>query len=329
MMKPSVILLTVAGLLLIAGAPAARGENPALDDLRALVRDRQYAEALKQIASALQLKGPAAKGVDRYNLLLLKAECHLQSKATSMALESYALAAKEAPDPAAKSVAQAHEHLLKQSKAFAYQPRSPAGPPKPAVIDILDVESRKKAFAALFLDEQRLAEPKLKAAREARSLLPIAAAVSAIDPLEGLERAATGDAEKVSSMRKELTTQAQKATADALRDLNKRLSDIDKEANTFVPFYQETYDPAFRFPKPIREKVYKKKGLTDAQTKALHEVTITCDKVPPALSELAKALRTEEKSFDPQSEEAGRIRREADRVLDTDYQRIYKEIPKK
>src|SRR5512133_3800960 len=110
-MKLSVILLAVVSLVSVVVAPV-RADNPMIDDVRALVRDRQYAEALKQIAGALQLKGPAAKGVDRYNLYLLKGECHLQSKAVGLAQESYALAAKEAPDAAAKSVALAHAMLL-------------------------------------------------------------------------------------------------------------------------------------------------------------------------------------------------------------------------
>src|SRR5258705_3419193 len=39
-----------------------------VDEIRTLVEGRQYPEALQKIAAALQLKGPAAKSVDRYQL---------------------------------------------------------------------------------------------------------------------------------------------------------------------------------------------------------------------------------------------------------------------
>ena len=105
----------------------------------------------------------------------------------------------------------------------------------------------------------------------------------------------------------------------------KRVSEIDKSANTFVETYQEGVDAIGR---PAMVKMYKKKGLTDEQTHELSDTNATCDKIPPALTELAKGLAAEDKTFDPFTEEASRIRRESDRLLDTDYLQTYRQLPK-
>jgi len=132
----------------------AFAEPPATsDEIARMIGDHQYPQALQRIAAALALKGPAAKSVDRYQLYMLKAECHLQSRAPTMAVEAYDNALKEAAEPKDKSIAAAHAMLMKQSKAFAYTPKSATpGKARPAPIDILDKENRKKAFAALLAD---------------------------------------------------------------------------------------------------------------------------------------------------------------------------------
>jgi hypothetical protein len=146
--------------------------------------------------------------------------------------------------------------------------------------------------------------------------------------MEGLELAASGgtaEADKVKALRADLTDAAKKTVAEALRGMSKHLGEIDKSANTFVEFYQEGLDALAR---PVMTKMYKKKGLTDAQSKELSETNATCDKLTPALAELAKGLSADEKTFQPFSEEAARIRKEVDRVLDTDYLHVYRELPK-
>jgi len=141
-----------------------------------------------------------------------------------------------------------------------------------------------------------------------------------------LERAATGDAPKAKTLRSDLVEATRRAVADALRAMDKSVGVIDKSANTFVEFYQDTFDPLAR---PVKVKAYKKRGLTDEQSKELHDATATCDKIAPALTELAKGLRAEPKTFDALEDEVGRIRKEVDRILDTDYLRVYPNLPKK
>ena len=314
-------------------ASVARAEPAvALEELHRLIAEKQYAPAIQKITAALGLKGPAAKGVDRYSLFMLKGECHLQLRAIRPAQEAYIAAAKEAPSPRERAVAEAYGFLLKSSRALAYTPKTAAAGDKtarPAPIDILDPASRRRAFAALFADELAAADSKLAAARAAISLPPIVELFKPLATLEGLELASSADATdapRTAALRGEMTDRAKKVVADALRGIDKTVSRIDKSANTFIEFYQDTVDVIAR---PVRVKRWKKKGLTDDEMKDLQSANATCDKISPALAEIAKRLAADEKAFETQTEEAARIRKEVDRILDTDYQHVYDQPPKK
>lgn len=331
MRRVTILALTIL-LLLPRPAPA---DISSPQEIRQLVDERTYAQALQKIAAALNLKGPAAKLVDRYDLWMLKAECHLQTKALPLAREAYASAAKEATTDTARAVAEAHVALLKAAKNFAYTPRTAPNAEKgrPSPIDLLDRESRRRAFAALFDDEQAAAADALKAARAAKALPPLAAAFKPLATLTGIELAAAGadgQTPKSSSLRTELTEKAKKVLADNLRDLAKRVGEISKDANTFVETIQDVYDVTPLGQTTIRkQRVWKKRGLTEPQTTALQDATKTCDQLVPGLPELARGLGVDEATFDPMSEEAARIRKDVDRVLDTDYMKTYRELPKK
>src|SRR4051812_11702849 len=333
-----IVLLTI---VTACSLPSRAQSSANLEELHRLIAEQQYAPALQKITAALALKGPAAKSVDRYQLFMLKGECLLQTKSTRLALDAYTAAIKEAAGDRDRSLAEAHETLVKESKGFGYTPKTsttaattpPNTPkPRPAPIDILNLGSRKKAFAALLADELAANDAKIKAAKTSKALPPIAQLFTPLSKMEGIELASLndsagegGEAVKVKAVRVELIDAAKKIVAEALRGMSKRLSEIDKSANTFVEFYQESIDA---FARPVMTKMYKKKGLTDPQTKELTETSTTCDKLTPALTELAKGLGAQDKTFDPFSEEAARIRKEVDRVLDTDYLRVYRELPK-
>lgn len=305
-------------------------QTPGSEELNRLVNGKEYSVALQKIAAALQLRGSAAKAVHRHEVYMLKGECHLQLKQVTMAIEAYQQAAKEATSAAERSAAQANELLVRQSRAFAYPPRAKDtnGKPKPP-IDILDGESRKSAFGALLADEMTANDAKIKAARNAKALPPLMEGVKTVVTMEGLEQAATGKTDKSNALLAELTEHSKKLVSDALKTMSKRLGEIDKEANTYIEFYQDVYDPRAKVPGVMkREKAYKKKGLTDLQFKELREINVTCDKLPEATQTLAAGLKQEAKAFEPMVNEAGRIRNEVDRLLDTDYQRTYKGIPK-
>jgi hypothetical protein len=337
-MMRTVLLAAAAVAVIGAWAFGAAAQAPSSEEIHRLMGEKNYAQALQKITAGLALRGGAARAVNRYELLMLKGECHLQLKASSYAVDAFAAAAK---DPSAsapeRAVAAGYETLVRQAKGFAYTPRvaagaaGGAGKARPAPIDILDPESRRRAFEALLADELAANEPKVAAAKASASLDPIAALFKPLWTMEGLERASTkdGGAPRVTALAGELTDRAKRILADALRGVAKRVGEIDKEANTFVETYQDVQDPFAVFPKPVRERVYKRKGLTDGQVNELRQAIGTCDRIPRALPALAEGLHAPGQAFEPFADEAARIRKDADRLLATDFMRVYKEIPKK
>lgn len=330
-------MIRVASLWLVAlavvGPSLAFAQAPSTEEVHRLIDEKNYSQALQKITAGLALKGQAAKYVNRYELLMLKGECHLRARAFSAALEAFTAAAKDpAAAPNDRAIAAAHALLIRQSKGPAYTPKPLAdktGGARPAPIDILDPESRKRAFAAMLAEELAANEEKLAAARAAKALGPVAVLFKPLATMEGLELAATGDAVRVRAIEGDLADRAKRNIADALRTLSKRVGEIDKDANTFVELYQDEQDPLAPYPFPVRRKVYKRKGPTNAQLNELQQGNATCDKLPQAMAEMTEGLHVPDKTFDSFSDEAGRIRKEIDRLLDTDYLRVYKEIPKK
>src|SRR5207237_1398238 len=163
----------------------------------------------------------------------------------------------------------------------------------------------------------------------AKTLGPITELATPLTAMEGVELAATADAEKVTAIRAELALRAKRVLADTLRDLTKQVTQIDKEANTFVETYQDVFDTTPLGNAKIRkERVYKKRGLTDPQTTTLQATNATCRQIDEGVAPMAAGLSVEEKEFEPFAEDANRLRKEVARVLDIDYQRVYREIPK-
>lgn len=315
-------------LLCVVMPLAARAADlPVVADARAMVSSREYAPALQKIALALALKTPAALAA-RYDLLMLKGECHLSLKQSNLAIEAWENAAKAAAGDDQRAVALAHELLVKRSQQFAYKPKAVAGKAA-APIDILESASRKKAFAALFADELAQISPKVKLATKATALPPILEATKTAAALTGLELAATGEAAESREILKSLSEQTRKLLATAIADMNKRVTAIDKEASTYIEFWYEAYVPIANAARVQKERAWKRKGLTDAQLKELQTLGTTCDQIPAAIEAISAAMKSEGKELAPFAEDAGRTRKEVARVLDVDYQMVFHTPPKK
>jgi hypothetical protein len=322
-------MCAVVAVLLLAGADARAQMAPSSEELHRLIDEGQYPQALQKISAGLALKGPAAKLVNRHELYMLKGICHLSTRTTGLAAEAFNNAVKEAADDRERDLAAAHVALLKQSKGPAYVPkgRDASGKPK-SPIDITKEEGRRAAFAALFADEMDANRAKLEGAKGATTLGPVMDALKPLSTLEGLESAATGGKpEKTREAMAGVAEQAKKVTATAVRDLGKRVTEIDKQANTFQEIIRVTEDPNAPTARPMKEKVYKRVGLTEAQLRELRELGATADKLPDAIEAIVKGLRADAKEFAPLNDEAGRVRKDVDRLLDTDFERIYRELP--
>src|SRR5438874_1549053 len=77
-------------------------ELPAIEQLKSQLAT-QPQEVLKSASKLLALKGDAAKAYDRYELLSLRGEAALRTKANTMAVEAFAAAGKETNDEQKKA----------------------------------------------------------------------------------------------------------------------------------------------------------------------------------------------------------------------------------
>jgi hypothetical protein len=222
--------------------------------------------------------------------------------------------------------------LVKRSRGPTFTPAGRGADGKPrAAIDVSTGAGRRAAFAALFEEELAANRQKLAALKDATTLGPVLDLLKPLNTLEGLETAAggaTGKAERTRELMGEAAGRAKQVLAAALRDLGGRVTAIDKEANTLIEFYRDTEDPNAYLPRPIKEKAYKRRGLTEPRLRELRELGGTADRVPEALAVIAQGVRAEEKDFAALAEEAGRVRKDVDRLLDTDYERVFTEKDK-
>src|SRR5258708_11339603 len=126
------VLLWVAMAACMAGAARSSSGDaatpiPSPGDLRELVQQRHYREALKGLTRLLELKDAAASGFDRHEMLMLRAECLLQIGEAKAAISTLVDAKKEAEKAereadAAQAVALAY--LVHKSPGNIYLPRS-------------------------------------------------------------------------------------------------------------------------------------------------------------------------------------------------------------
>ena len=329
-----------------ANANAAGNANslPTTDEIHQLFKDEKYKETLQRLSRVLALKGEAAKAYDRHDLLRLRGEAQLKLKDVSGAATSFEQAAKEAPDDKARAVDLATQIVIKRSKnqTFTPAPRKGAksadkGPEQAAgkldksgPIDVGDPEKRTDAFAALFAEQKAEVEPKLKAAKDAKSLPPVVDALQAAGGLRNLELAATGDDAQVKALVQEIAARAQKMMAGAVRDMTDTVTQIEESANRL----QEVMTPV-RGPGGLggvggayAERSYKKRGLTTPDMKDLRRVIADCQKLVPAVKELVDKLGDSGEDFKPIGKDAVEVGTRAQKVLTTDYADSYTRSPR-
>ena len=313
-----------------AGGAAGAGASDALpnaDDVHQLFNDGKYKETLQKVARLLALKGDAAKAYDRHDLLVLKAESHLRQKEAPAAIAAYEQAAKEAPDDKTKAVDVATPLLIKRSKNLTFAPPAKKGAAAAEPIDITDPEKRKEAFAAMFAEQKEQSAARIKAAKDARSLPPIAEALKSAGSLRTLEVAATGDDADVKSMVQDISDKAQKMVSDALARMTKAVDDIQASANDLQPTRTLTRNPL-----PgggvMAESSYKKRGLLTPDVQELKRVMADCQKLVPTVKEMSASLGDGGDALAQTGKDAAALYDKARDVLNHDYANDYSKSPR-
>lgn len=316
-------LSLVLVLTLLPAAARAADSVPTTEDIRALYEKGEYNDTLKQVARVLSLKGKAAEGFDRYELLILRAESHLRLKATGAALPALEEAAKAAPDDAAVAKARALAILIKRSKQLQYTPKvaaiktpgakaSGAKGGRAEPISITDDERRPEAFQALYEGERAAATQKVAAATKGKTLPAVATAMKAVAPLRDLELAATGKDDETAKTLDELVKRAQKLMANGLDDLSKRTERIADRANEMIPVTVRRNGRAVE-----RDR---RRGLDNNQVRELKNVIDTCRQVIASCNELAEGFAEDDAPFEDLVEQATDTGERANDILSDNYQ---------
>src|SRR3954469_5071181 len=126
MMTCGVIALSVVLSLSAASANAQTKPSaaPSSAELHQLFDNANYAQFLKELPVALSAKDQSA--YDRYELLTLKGEALLKTKADVAAADAFRDAAKAAKSDDAASLARATELLVRRSHQELYTPKQHA-----------------------------------------------------------------------------------------------------------------------------------------------------------------------------------------------------------
>jgi len=321
-----VLVLSIASAVAGQTAPASpaappgatREILPTADELQKMYAEGKYQDVLKSMGKVLALKGEAARPYPRYDMLVLKGDCHLMLKQTAWAVEAFAAAAKEPGDAKTTGVARATELLIKRSSATGYVPKTPAGGAergkRSEPIPIADRENRKKALTALYADELAAFGPKVKRALASPALGETMAVAGTIADIQAMEVAASGDDTDTRRLADSLSEHATTVLADAVKAMSRHVEDIYRTASE----KQET-DRLGRF----GEIYYTRAGLSGQMISDLKGTAKTSGEVIAAAKQLVAMLKGDAKGYDAIIADAQKLGKRAIEVLNTDYTGVY------
>lgn len=314
-------LLAIASFTVAAPAPVGNA-LPTVAELQDQLKAGQAQEVSRSVAKLLALKGEPAKQYDRYELLMLRGEAALRTKQNSIAVQSFAEAAKEAADDTKKSMARANELLLRKSKPTGYVSRAaaqarPAPGVKPAgPMPIVEEADRKAAMNALLTDELTTIEPRLNAARNAAALPPIAEAAKALGDVRAIEIAATDASDKTKSIGADLGEKAHGLISEALRSMEARVEEVWGSAS------RHTYHTNQYGQKVSDAGLF---GMTSVEANDVKGVMQTCEKLMPTAADFAAVTGNAELKAD--SEKAQQLYARAKEVVEYDYANAQRRRP--
>lgn len=213
---------------------AFSADSGLVQEIRQKVDAKQYQDAQRQITTALSAIRSDDEGTDRFQLLMLRGECLLQTGQRASAVTAYELALRCAPDTRGAALARAHVLLLKASFNNQYKPKQGANT---TPIDILDRESRKAAFAAMREDQAKTLAPGLRTAMQAHTLPPMLNVLQPLLDVGYLEYASKGSAEETRAELQSLGMRARELINADLRRIRRETSTLEIAANSAASDY--------------------------------------------------------------------------------------------
>jgi hypothetical protein len=193
-------------LTVLASAPAlvfAQASSSDLDEIRTAMAAGKYQTAVKQIDR--QLFPMPKDSATRYELLMLRGECRLQLKDRTGASTAFKSAAKVAESAPQLAAARANSLIVERSTSGRYVPRAGKGGEP---IDIMAMDSRKRAMNELRGELWSQYEPRVDTALHAEELPPIEEVFTHLADMYFLELFADGQATETGAVMQQLGRRA-------------------------------------------------------------------------------------------------------------------------
>jgi hypothetical protein len=225
--------LALAAVCVFAPIGTALAAPPTADEIRVQAAAGNHSAALGLISQALTLKGPAAEGIDRYELLMLKGESLLQLGQAKYAADAFEDASEATNDPAKSAAAKAAEIIIHRSPVMKYVPRTG---PDSTPIDIKSPEQRRKAMLAARNDTLASIKQKIDAALKADDLEPMMALLPALRDVVTLEIGGAGELGESKPVFAALGTRARALIAQELKGSRAHVEELNAAASEIVGF---------------------------------------------------------------------------------------------
>jgi hypothetical protein len=222
--------LWTAILTVLISAPVwvgAQASSSDLDAIRAAMAAGEFQPAQKQIDK--QLFPTPQDPARRYELLMLKGECRLQLKDRTGSSTAFKSAAKVAGSAAELAAARANALIVERSTSGRYAPRAGSGGEP---IDIMAMESRKRAMNELRGEMWSQYKPKVEAAARAEQLPPIEAVFTPLAEMYCLELFAAGQASETGAVIQEIGGRAYRLMQAEVSKCGSRVDYLNQLANS-------------------------------------------------------------------------------------------------
>jgi hypothetical protein len=296
----------------VAAAPATQ---PGVDAVRAAIDSKDYSGAVRLAGKMLALHGPAAAGLSRFQLTMLKGDAQAGMKSISTAVMTYKSAMKETKDPREIALAKWTAELFHTANSNVFTPKVIAvGAPAQGPFDLMIPDQRKLAFGVLLDDQLALIDPKIKAATVSQNLPTIWPVLQQVEDLDQLDVIANGSDDKTSTLASSLLDHSRNLLTNALKEYWARVGDIDTRANVTTTTQQQVYVNNSL----VTQSVTKKNGLTQSNTSELKNIIDMAQKIHDAANAFM-AMAKSDSGWSTILSDADRVAGKASDVLSADY----------
>ena len=285
-----------------------------VDDLQTLVDAKKFPEAMKLATKLISLHGPAAGGINRFRVLMLRGDAIAGTKAVSSAINTYKAALKETTDPREMALAKWTIELFTKAKGTTFSPKVAGGGAAVATLNLNDRVERKQAFSDLLSDELAVLAPKIHLATVSMQLGDIVPVLTQVEGLEELDVVANDNNTLTSHVASDLLDHSHNLLSSTLKGMWTRIGDIDTAANTATT----SNNPIVINGVLVNQQHSTKPGLTAGNRSELNDMVTTAKKIS-AVTALFVPLAQSDKDWLQIKNDAERVVGRASDLLANDF----------